>query len=130
MKILVAYDGSNSAMQALRTAVTFAKAFEAKIFVVTSFYGENENSVQEITKSENLLKDAESFVLNEGIACEQHMLMRAMRPGEDIIQFAKENKIDQIIIGTKRRSKIGKLVFGSNAQYIILNAPCPVTTVK
>ena len=47
-----------------------------------------------------------------------------------IMLTARDNEIDEICIGVKRRSKVGKMVFGSNAQYIILNAPCPVVTVK
>ena len=48
----------------------------------------------------------------------------------NIIEYAKEKAIDEIIIGIKRRSKVGKLLFGSNAQYIIIKAPCPVVTIK
>ncbi len=51
-------------------------------------------------------------------------------PGEDLIQFANENEIDEIIVGVKRRSNVGKLVFGSNARYVIMEANCPVVTVK
>ncbi|MGW8186758.1 MAG: universal stress protein, partial [Desulfobacterales bacterium] len=57
-------------------------------------------------------------------------LVRGLSPGEDLVQFAKENRIDEIIIGVRRRSKVGKLVFGSTAQFVILNAPCPVVSVK
>jgi len=38
--------------------------------------------------------------------------------------------VDEIIVGVKRRSKVGKLLMGSTAQYVILQAPCPVVTVK
>ena len=58
------------------------------------------------------------------------MTVRGLEPGEDLVQFAEENKIDQIIVGIRRRSKVQKLVFGSNAQYVILEAPCPVLSVK
>ena len=47
-----------------------------------------------------------------------------------LVEFAKRYKIDEIIIGIRRRSKVSKLVFGSAAQYVILNAPCPVVTIK
>jgi len=50
--------------------------------------------------------------------------------GEDLVNHAKDKDIDEIIIGVRRRSKVGKLVFGSTAQYVILEAPCPVVAVK
>jgi nucleotide-binding universal stress UspA family protein len=41
-----------------------------------------------------------------------------------------ENQIKEIVVGVKRRSKVGKLLMGSTAQYVILKADCPVITVK
>jgi nucleotide-binding universal stress UspA family protein len=35
-----------------------------------------------------------------------------------------------VIIGIVKKSKVGKILFGSTAQYLILNAPCPVLTVR
>jgi len=130
MKILIAYDGSNSSMDALKLAVSHAKVFKAMVFVVTSLYGEHVESDQEIAKHEERLKNAEKLVTKEGIACESHLLVRGMSPGEDIVQFAMDHQVDMIYIGIKRRSKVGKLLFGSSAQYIILNAPCPVVSLR
>ena len=62
--------------------------------------------------------------------CETHLLMRGRTPCEDLVWFAEENQVEEIVIGVKRRSKVGKMVFGSTAQYVILNAPCPVVSVK
>jgi nucleotide-binding universal stress UspA family protein len=53
-----------------------------------------------------------------------------MTPDEDLVAYAKEQGIDEIAIGIRKRSKVGKLIFGSTAQYLILNAPCPVITVR
>ncbi|MFZ1202505.1 MAG: universal stress protein, partial [Desulfobacterales bacterium] len=111
MKMLVAYDGSTSALNALKTAVSYAKIFDAMIFVVTSLYGEHKDSREEIEKAEALLKDAEAVVKKEGIACEGHLLIRSMVPGEDILRFAEKHRVDQIYIGIKHRSKVGKLLF-------------------
>jgi nucleotide-binding universal stress UspA family protein len=46
------------------------------------------------------------------------------------VSFAEENDIDQIFIGVEKVSRTQKIIVGSNAQYIILKAPCPVVTVK
>jgi nucleotide-binding universal stress UspA family protein len=64
------------------------------------------------------------------IPCETHLSVRGLEAGEDIVQFAEENKIDLIVIAIRRRSKVGKIVFGSTAQYVILKASCPVLSVK
>jgi nucleotide-binding universal stress UspA family protein len=53
-----------------------------------------------------------------------------MGAGEDLVQLAEENNVEEIVIGVRRRSKVGKLLFGSTAQYVILNAKCPVVSVK
>jgi nucleotide-binding universal stress UspA family protein len=73
---------------------------------------------------------AERKATDSGVKCEKHLLMRGNATGEDIVSFAKENRADLIVIGVKKRSKVGKLMFGSTAQYVILEADCPVLAVK
>ena len=65
-----------------------------------------------------------------GVTCETHLLTRGFETGEDLVMLAKEQSADEIIIGIKRRSKVGKFIFGSTAQFVILDAHCPVLTVK
>jgi nucleotide-binding universal stress UspA family protein len=57
-------------------------------------------------------------------------LARGSSPGEDLVYFAEENNIDQLFVGVEKKSKTQKMLLGSTAQYVILNAPCPVTAVK
>ena len=130
MKILVGYDGSNAGKEALELAISHAKAFKGSITVVASLIGGSTTEQVEIQHAEEDMVYAKSLIKKEGIECNTHVLVRNMSPGEDLVQFAEENGIGEIIIGIKRRSKVGKLLFGSNAQYIILNAPCPVVSVK
>lgn len=130
MKILVGYDGSNVGKDALELAITHAKAFTGTITVVASLIGGSVTEQVEIEHAEEDMAYAKSIIEKEGIKCDTHVLVRNMSPGEDIVKFAEDNGIEEIIIGIKRRSKVGKLLFGSNAQFIILNAPCPVVSVK
>ena len=130
MKILVGYDGSNSAKEALVLAKQHAVAFNAEVVVVSSLTGGNATHAVEVEHANEDLEYARKLFAEDGIACETKLLVRGMTPGEDLIDFAKEHAVDEIIIGIKRRSKVGKLLFGSNAQYVIIKAPCPVVTVK
>ena len=49
---------------------------------------------------------------------------------EALVALADDTAADMIVIGLRRRSPVGKLVLGSNAQRILLDAPCPVLAVK
>ena len=130
MKIIVCYDGSNAAKEALNLAMVHAKSFGAKVDIVTSMEKGTENQREDIEQAERGLEWAKSLFQENDVPCNTHLLIRGFTPGEDIVEFAKENKADEILVGVKRRSKVGKLLMGSTAQYIILQATCPVVAVK
>ena len=130
MKFLVGYDGSNSAKEALALAIKHAKVFNASIDIITSMETGTVEETGQIEAAKKELEYAGESAKDQGIQAETHLLIRGMKPGEDLVQFARESKVETIFIGLKRRSKVGKLLFGSNAQYIILKAPCPVMSVR
>lgn len=130
MRILVGYDGSRSAREALRRALKHAKAFGADVDVVTSMMKGSEAQREEIKNAEGGLAYAEALFKEHGIDCNTHLLIRGLSPEEDLVQFAEEKGVDEIVVGVNRRSKVGKILMGSTAQYVILKAPCPVVTVK
>ena len=130
MKILVGYKGTNVGQDLLKLACEYGKAFNSEVAVVTSLIGDIKSKVQEIEKTDKNMADVKKFFEEQGVKCETHVLLDGVNPGEDLVRYAEEHDIDQIIMGVKSRSKVGKLIFGSTAQYVILKAPCPVTTVK
>ena len=131
MKILVGYRGTNVGRDLLELAAKHAKAFNASILVVTSLVGGDKTRNQEIVEAEKNLEEARSYLTAQGgIEFDTSLLVRGSTPGEDIVDFAREKEVDEIIIGVKSRSKVGKLIFGSTAQYVILKAECPVLSVK
>ncbi|MFP4572459.1 MAG: universal stress protein [Desulfobacterales bacterium] len=130
MKIMVCYTGSRSTREALNVAIERAKALNAKIHLVASLEKGTEDEQKTIGQLEGALKAGEEQLKKEGIPCETHLLVRGMTPDEDLVAYATEQKVDEIVIGIRKRSRMGKLLFGSTAQYLILNAPCPVLTVK
>jgi len=130
MKILVGYDGSVPSREALNLASIHAVSFGATVDVVTSMEEGTGNQQEEIEKAERGLEWAKSLFTDKNIPCKTHLLIRGMFPGEDLVEFARDNKIDEIVVGVKRRSKVGKLLLGSTAQFVILQANCPVVSVK
>jgi len=130
MKILIGYDGTNSAKDALNLAKSHAKALGASVEVVTSMQKGTESQRKEIEQAERGLAYAKTLFEEDNIACNTHLLIRGLSAGEDLVEFANENEIDEIIVGVQRRSKVGKLLMGSTAQYVILQAQCPVVSVK
>ena len=55
---------------------------------------------------------------------------RAQRTvGQELLHYAQRVGADLIVIGMRRRSRVGKLVLGSNAQEVLLGADCPVLAV-
>ena len=130
MKILVGYDSTNSAKEALNLAKDHAQAFGGSVDVVTSMQKGTEHQREDIEQAERGLEYAKSVFEDATIECNTHLLIRGLSPGEDLVEFAAENEVDEIVVGVKRRSKVGKLLMGSTAQYVILQADCPVVAVK
>lgn len=54
---------------------------------------------------------------------------RGVDPGEDLIAVAEQTGARLIVIGIRRRSLVGKLFMGSNAQKVLQGAPCAVLGV-
>lgn len=130
MRFLVAFNGSEMAKAALSLARTHAETFGATVFVVTSMGGGRAEKPEEIARVTKELEAAEHFLKEKRIGCEVHQLARGMTAGEDLVNFAEENEIDQIFVGVEKKSRTQKIILGSTAQYIILKAPCPVTSVN
>lgn len=130
MKILVGYNGSEVAKSALSQAGRYAKTYDAMVYVVTSMEGGIGEKIEEVNAAAENLKFAQDFLEKDGIRCKTEQLVRGLTPGEDIVKFANENAIDHLFVGIEKKSKTRKMLLGSTAQYVILKAPCPVTSVK
>ncbi len=57
-------------------------------------------------------------------------LVRGFEAAEDLVSVAESHDADLIVIGLRRRTPVGKLILGSNAQRVLLDAHCPVLAVK
>lgn len=114
----------------MEQAKKHAKAFGATLHVMTHVSEGPHVPREDFEQAEKLMASVKASLKRSGNPCVTNISVSRMEPGEDLIRYAKENEIDLMIIGIKKRSKVGKLVFGSTAQYLILKAPCPVVSVR
>jgi nucleotide-binding universal stress UspA family protein len=92
--------------------------------------GAKENQYDDVLQAELGLEYAKALLEEDKISCITHLLIRGLSSGEDLVKFDEKNQADEIIVGVRRRSKVGQLLLGSTAQHVILNASCPVVTTK
>ena len=130
MEILVGFDGSDAAKQALAKAQKHADAFATGLDVVTVIVRHSNDQSDEIAYAEKRLEAVQKDCDEKSIACKTHLLIRELSPGESLVEYALETAFEELIIGVRKRSRVEKLLLGSNAQFVILNSPCPVLTVR
>jgi len=131
MKLMVCYDGSDSAKSALKLAQKDAKSLGAKLEVVNTLTRELPLKHSQIQSREDKLnREVVDLLGGDDVSYEMQLLVTSLTSGEQLIQFAQDETVDIIYIGIIKKSKVGKLIFGSTAQYVILHAPCPVVTVN
>lgn len=126
MKIMMYYDGTEHTKEALPVVANRAKVFDARVVVVSSLPKGDEAHLKEIEKRQDELAYIKGVFENQGIPCDTHLLIKGHEAGEDIALFAKEHKVDEIIIGTNKKSLFEKFFTGIMAQQVINNARCPV----
>ncbi|HEY6534446.1 MAG TPA: universal stress protein [Candidatus Nitrosocosmicus sp.] len=145
--ILVAIDGSEHSFRAAEFAIDFAKFYKANLYAITVTYIPESKQITQkevISKSlteDNIDNDAvknaedwfDRFVnkVKENNIQLKTELINSVRPVDYvIIEYAEEEKIDLIIVGTKGRTGFKKLFLGSIASSIITYAHCPVMVIK
>jgi len=129
MKILVGYNGGEVGELALSLARDYAKTNNAFVYILTSLEGGASEKPSDIVGAEKDLEFAKSLMEDGGIECDALQSVRGLSAGEDLVKFAQENDIGHIFLGIKKRSRVQKALLGSTSRYVILKAPCPVTTV-
>ena len=128
--VVVGYVPKPEGEAALRTAVDEAKLRGAKLVVVSSHRGGSEFDAGSAAQAERDMDAVRKLLDESGVPYDVRQLVRGFEPAEDLISIAEANAAELIVIGLRRRSPVGKLILGSNAQRILLDAHCPVLAVK
>jgi nucleotide-binding universal stress UspA family protein len=134
LKILLFCKNSDANKKALQIALEQAKAFDASIQMVSCITDKpgvpSEVTEKAAKKAEKKMQEYTADIFDPaGIVCNSEVIVTATTIGEQIVRYAERIAADTIIMSIQKRSKIGKMVFGSNSQIIILEAPCKVITI-
>ena len=129
MTIVVGYVATDEGRAALARAVAEARLRDTRLLVVDSARpgGRPESGAE---RRQEALAEVRAALEGTGVDHEVHPRSDTGDPAADIIGVAAETGASLIVIGLRRRTPVGKLILGSNAQRILLEAPCPVLAVK
>ncbi len=128
--VVVGYVPKPEGGAALRTAVAEATLRGADLVVVNSMRGGHDFDADASAQAEEEMAQVRSTLESSGVTFEIRQLVRGFEPAEDLLSIAEASQAELIVIGLRRRSPVGKLILGSNAQRILLDAHCPVLAVK
>jgi|SRR5688572_18252892 universal stress protein A len=142
-RILVPTDFSETADAALAYAKSLATRLGASLHLLYVFsdLSATATMVPEVyvplppEVRERALDEArESLLKRLGTAEEKHFQgTRTIVTGltaKEIVQYATDNGIDLIVMGTHGRRGVAHLLLGSVAEHVLRTAPCPVLTVR
>jgi nucleotide-binding universal stress UspA family protein len=130
VSVVVGYVPTREGRAALSRACAESLLRRTKLIVINSNRGGKDFDTDEAGRFEAELLAVQNQLDEAGVEHEVRQLVRGNEPSQDLIEVADEVNADFIVIGLRRRTPVGKLILGSNAQRILLDASCPVLAVK
>ena len=128
MTIVVGYVPTPEGEAALAAAISEAKLREQPLHVVNSARGDA--LVDKRFVQEGKLEQLRASLDASGVVYEIDQQVRGHEASDEVVDAADRVKATLIVIGLRRRTPTGKLITGSQAQRILLDANCPVLAVK
>lgn len=138
-RILIPTDGSDPSMRAAEFAIKIAKHFNSEIVAI---YVIDRVILEEVSKvherhglEEEIRKNAERCLnyivkLAERKGLKARSILVEGQPHDQIVRYAESLKANMIIIGSKGRRGMNRILIGSVAERVIEYAPCPVLVIK
>jgi len=137
-KVLVAIDGSDTSMDASDRATSISKEYNAELYALhviradVDLLGPHETSefmTRMRNEGEQYLNKVKLKANEKNIQIKTQIISSTNISG-GILDYAEENNVDLIVIGTRGRSGFKKLLLGSVASRVVTYAHCPVLVVK
>jgi nucleotide-binding universal stress UspA family protein len=132
--VLVAVDFDDTSARALTYARSIARTFGARLHVLHVM----ENLfLRPMANDPHAIEAGITRRLLETLTDEDRAALNAVpvirkgdAPADEIIEYARDNAIDLIVVGTHGRPGVAHLLMGSVAEKVVRGAPCPVLTLR
>ena len=143
-KVVVAFDGSHDGEKAIEAACSLAKQFGSEVVVAHAYsmpaltyaglpgmQPTNFPDIEELSKQQGrkVLADGVRIAKECGTTARGELL-ESTSTVEALVEFAKEEKADLIVVGTRGMTGFKKLVMGSVSSGIVSHATCHVLVVR
>ena len=143
-RILVAFDGSDDSVRAVRTACSLASKYGAELkvlhvysFAVFAYGGAAPMPVPDVQPLEDAAKARGMATLSKGLEVARGEgvkatgeLLEASSVVQAVVEYAEKDRTDLIIMGTRGMTGFKRLVMGSVSTGIVGHAHCPVLVVR
>ncbi len=139
-KILCPIDHSDGSKEALKYAVSFAMKDEAALYLlhvidIRTFDESIDMVAQRPSPDDETIKKLKVKLLEcvpDEISSDMQIEAIIVQgiPFAEIINIAKENEIDLLVMGTHGRTGIAHMMLGSVSEKVVRKAHCPVLTVR
>jgi nucleotide-binding universal stress UspA family protein len=137
MNVLVATDGSDHSMKAVKRALEMAERENANVtLIAVAFYAKENLDEMPLDVQDKLeaqaaaaLKKAKAVFDEKGVKV-QAVLEAGVVPANNIIEKAEREKFDHILLGSTGTTGLTRAILGSTAAKVVAYAPCCVTVVK
>lgn len=144
-KILVGLDGSTHGLEATREAAALAKVFDAEIHLLTvtrpykvspklrqyleaeNLLGEPKYVMDEMTNS--IVSEAKDIVTDAGLE-KVKTVVREGKPARALLDYAHNNDIDLIVVGSRGVGEVDSALLGSVSQKVSMLGKCSVLVVR
>lgn len=128
MSVVVGYVPRGEGEAALSHAVAEARSRQTRLVVVNTSRGDA--LVDHRFADEGQLAALRQRLADTGLPHHVVHAVRGREASEEILGAAAEHRAELVVIGLRHRSPVGKLLMGSTAQKVLLEAACPVLAVK
>jgi nucleotide-binding universal stress UspA family protein len=129
--VVVGFVPKQEGEAALSAAIDEVRRLGGRLVVVTALR-QDETDSEWIAKTQAELAAAGKRLDAAGIdyVIHESQIDAEIDAADDLTQVARDQDADLVVIGIRRRTATGKLILGTQAQRILLDAPCPVLVVK